>query len=310
MGLIYISHRLEEVLRIGDRVTVLRDGAHVVTRPGAGMTQHDLIEAMVGRKLMAPVKTGAPPTGDDVLRVSGLTRRSEFEDVTFAVREGEVLGLGGLVGAGRSELLETIFGARKADAGTIWISGRDVRIACPEDAIRAGVGLVPEERRASGVLLNRSVADNLSLAVIDHLGSGFGLDLKRMRALVAKQIANLSIKTPSPEALAGQLSGGKQQKIVIGKWLAAKVKVLLLDEPTRGVDVNAKSEIYRLVADLAKSGAAIVVASSELPELLAITDRILVLAQGRQTAVLETAKTNEVEVMRYAFAGAKPLAAA
>jgi ABC-type sugar transport system ATPase subunit len=306
MGLVYISHRLEEVLRIGDRVTVLRDGQHVVTRPIAGLTQHDLIAAMVGRNLTGPVKAASPPGGAEALRVTALTRHGEFEDVSFAVREGEVLGLGGLVGAGRSELLESLFGARTADSGSITISGRDVRITCPEDAIRAGVGLVPEERRASGVLLNRSVADNLCLPVIDRLGSVAGLDFRRMRALVSEQIANLSIKTPSPDALAGQLSGGNQQKIVIGKWLAAKVRILLLDEPTRGVDINAKGEIYRLIAELAKSGAAIVMASSELPELLAVTDRILVLAKGRQTAMLDTAKTNEADVLRHAFAEAAP----
>jgi ABC-type sugar transport system ATPase subunit len=308
MGLVYISHRLEEVLQIGDRVTVLRDGERVLTREIAGMTKDDLIEAMVGRRLTATAKSASGVRGEEALSVDRLTRQGEFSDVSFSVRKGEVLGLAGLVGAGRSELLETIFGVRAADSGAISVLGQPIRITRPADAINAGLGLVPEERRTSGVVLNRSVADNVALAMLDRLGGLFGLNRSSVREAAQTQVDNLRIRAPDLDTLVGTLSGGNQQKVVIGKWLAADVKILLLDEPTRGVDVNAKAEIYRLVDDLARSGAAVVMASSELPELLAVTDRILVLSGGRQTAVLETAKTDQVEIMRYAVPDAdRPL---
>jgi ABC-type sugar transport system ATPase subunit len=304
MGLVYISHRLEEVLRMGDVVTVLRDGEHVSTQPVAGLTKSDLIEAMVGRQLSETERRAGCAGATVALAVEGLTRRGEFEDISFSLREGEILGLAGLIGAGRSELLETLFGLRRADRGVLRVRGSAVSIRSPRDAIGLGLGLVPEERRESGVILERSVAENLSIAVLRRLSGVFGLRRGALAELARTQARNLGIKAAGLDVPVAQLSGGNQQKVVIGKWLAADVKILLLDEPTRGVDVNAKAEIYRLITQLAAQGMAVLVASSELPEILSITDRIIVLARGRQAAELETARTTQVEIMHHAVAAA------
>jgi ABC-type sugar transport system ATPase subunit len=310
LGIVYISHRLEEVLALGDRITVFRDGNHIVTRPVAGMTQPDIIKAMVGRSLDDQFPKSERHPSEELLSVKGLTRKGEFHDVSFSLRKGEVLAIAGIIGAGRSELLETIFGIRKADSGTITIDGKVAAIHSPRDAIRLGLGLVPEERRESGLVLGRSVGDNLIFAMVDRLGSLMQLQHGPIRQTVDKFIKDLSIKTPSGKVLAGSLSGGNQQKIVIGKWLAAGVKILLLDEPTRGVDVNAKAEIYRLIDELVQAGVGIVVVSSELPEVLGISDRVIVLSHGAMTATLETASTGQEEIMHYAVASAPALEAA
>lgn len=302
IGLVYISHRLEEVFELGDRVTVFRDGSSVMTSPAAGLAKEDVIATMVGRPLGAQFPRTPHSTAEAALAVSGLSRPGEFEDVSFEVRKGEVLAIAGIVGAGRSELLETIFGIRRPIRGAIAIEGRTVEIDSPRAAIALGVGLVPEERRGSGLVLSRSVGDNLLYPVIGRLGGLLHLKHREISNLIDTYVSQLSIKTPSPRVLAGSLSGGNQQKIVIGKWLAAGVKVLLLDEPTRGVDINAKAEIYKLIDELALSGVAVVVVSSELPEVLGISDRILVLARGRQAALLETAATDQIEIMRHAIA--------
>lgn len=304
LGLIYISHRLEEVLEIGDRVTVLRDGAHVMTGRVAGMTRADIISAMVGRPLGELFPRSRHSRADEALSIEGLTRTGEFRDITFSVREGEVLALAGLVGAGRSELLETLFGIRHPHSGQIRIKGKPVTITSPRAAIRLGLGFVPEERRETGLVLGRSVGENLVYPILDRLAGVLHLKRSRMRQVVDRFIEHLAIKTPSSRALAGRLSGGNQQKIVVGKWLAADSRILLLDEPTRGVDVNAKAEIYRLIDELAQTGVAVIVASSELPEVLGISDRVLVLSQGHQAAMLETARTSQVEIMHYGVAKA------
>jgi ABC-type sugar transport system ATPase subunit len=302
LGIIYISHRLEEVTALGDRLTVLRDGGHVLTAPVAGISRTDIIHAMVGRPLGEQFPRSSRVTSDVALSVDHLTRRGEFEDISFEVHRGEVLAIAGIVGAGRSELLETVFGLRHADSGAIAIEKRPVEIRSPRAAIRLGLGLVPEERRESGLVLGRSVADNLVYPIIDRLGNWLYFRGGQAREVTDRYVRDLSIKTPSAEVRAGSLSGGNQQKIVIGKWLAAGVRILLLDEPTRGVDVNAKAEIYRLIDELAQSGVAIIVASSELPEVLGISDRVMVIAQGRKTATLKTADTSQVEIMHYAVA--------
>jgi ABC-type sugar transport system ATPase subunit len=302
IGLVYISHRLEEVLALGDRLTVFRDGSNVMTAPVAGMTQPDIIKAMVGRPLSDQFPRSSRSRAGEALSVENLSRKGEFNDVSFTVMQGEVLAIAGIIGAGRSELLETIFGIRRPDSGRILLQGQPTTMSSPRAAIRNGLGLVPEERRESGLVLGRSVGENLTYPLVDRLGSVLHLKHARTREIVERFIKSLSIKTPSGKARAGGLSGGNQQKIVIGKWLAAGIKVLLLDEPTRGVDVNAKAEIYRLIDELAQSGVAVIVASSELPEVLGISDRVLVLAQGHQTAMLETARTSQVEIMQYAVA--------
>ncbi len=307
LGLVYISHRLEEVLALGDRMTVFRDGSHIMTRPVAGLTQADIIEAMVGRPLGEQFPRSSRAQSGEIMVVEDLTREGEFYDVSFTLRRGEVLAIAGIIGAGRSELLETIFGIRHAHRGKVSVDGVHTAFSSPREAIKHGLGLVPEERRESGLVLGRSVADNLIYPTVDRLGSVVRLKHSEIRATVDKYIRSLGIKTPSGRVLAGSLSGGNQQKIVIGKWLAAGIKVLLLDEPTRGVDVNAKAEIYRLIDELAQSGVGVLVVSSELPEVLGISDRVIVLSQGHQTAMLETAKTSQVEIMKYAIeAKARP----
>jgi ABC-type sugar transport system ATPase subunit len=303
LGIVYISHRLEEVRQIGDRVTVLRDGAVVLTAEIAGVTNDEIITAMAGRALLHEVLRSTGTFAEVAFALEGLSRDGEFEDVSFSVRRGEVLALAGLVGAGRTEVLETIFGIRRPDRGRILVNGRQVDLHSPHDAIKHGMGLVPEDRRGSGLILGRSVLENLIYPILDRLSSLVRVDGRRANEVADKYVRDLQIRTPSSSAVVGKLSGGNQQKVVVGKWLAAESRILLLDEPTRGVDVNAKAEIHRLIRDLANRGVAIVVASSELPEVLAISDRILVLARGHQAALLETGKTNQVEVMRYAVSG-------
>ncbi|WP_084931118.1 sugar ABC transporter ATP-binding protein [Pantoea rwandensis] len=302
LGIVYISHRLEELTAIGDRLTVLRDGHFILTAQVASLSHNDIIKAMVGRPLAEQFPRGSRKTQAIGLEVKELGRHGEFEEISFSVNQGEVLAIAGIIGAGRSELLETLFGLRKADKGSISINGVAVNIRHPRDAVRLGLGLVPEERRESGLILNRAINDNLIYPIINRLGNILHFSRSQMRAVSDRLIKQLSIKAPSGQALAGSLSGGNQQKIVIGKWLAAGVKVLLLDEPTRGVDVNAKAEIYRLIDELAQTGVTVVVVSSELPEVLGISDRVLVIAQGRQTALLTTANTSQEEIMAFAVA--------
>lgn len=302
LGLIYISHRLEEVRRLGDRLTVLRDGRSVMTAPVAGMSQEAIIAAMVGRPLSDIFPRSPRQPGPVVLSLRGLSRPGEFHDITLELHRGEVLALAGIVGAGRSELIETIFGLRAPQAGEMALKGQAHAPASPRAAIRAGIGLVPEERRETGLILMRSVEDNIGYPILRRLGR-WRFDHAELRRIAEGFIQRLRIRTPGPTARSGGLSGGNQQKIVIGKWLAAGVEVLLLDEPTRGVDVNAKAEIYRLIDELAGQGVAILMASSELPEVLGISDRVAVLAQGRLQAILPTAETDQVQIMRHALGG-------
>lgn len=302
IGMVYVSHRLNEVIEIADRVTVLRDGDHVVTLPIGAVTREDLISAMVGRHVDIDARADSSATGEVVLSVRKLSVNGQFDNVSFDLRKGEVVGLAGLVGAGRSEVLECLFGITTPDSGTVTLDGRLVRIRSPLEAIRAGFGLIPEERRESGLVLGRSVAENLAFPVLDRLSSVGILSRGRLAEMASALVARLAIRTPSLSHLVRTLSGGNQQKIVIGKWLGAETRILLLDEPTRGVDINAKFELYRLIRELAAKGMSVVMASSELPELLALCDRILVMAQGRIAAELDAATTGQVEIMRHAVA--------
>ncbi len=299
IGIIYVSHRLEEIVAIADRVTVMRDGRRIETLPGAGVTPEKLIALMVGRAVTRSTRQTAR-TDVAVLEVRGLGVKGQFSGIDLDLHRGEILGIAGLVGAGRSELLECLFGITRPDTGTITLNGNAVRFAGPSAAIRAGFGLVPEERRESGLVLGRSVAENLSFPVLDRLSRALFLRFPALRRLAADLIERLRIKTPSPAQPVRALSGGNQQKIVIGKWLAAGTRILLLDEPTRGIDVNAKFELYQLISGLVAEGVSIILVSSELPELLSLSDRILVLAQGRKVAELEAAATDQVEIMRHA----------
>jgi len=241
---------------------VLRDGEVVLRAALSDVSADEIIAAMVGRKL-ADTSSRLPGAPLDVaLGVEGLSRNGEFDDISFSVRRGEVLALAGLIGAGRTEVLETIFGVRRPDRGCILIGNRPAELNLPSHAIQFGIGLVPEDRRESGLVLGRSILDNLIYPILDRVGTMLHLDRRRAAAMATDCIGNLQIKTPSPRVNVGRLSGGNQQKVVVGKWLAASTRILLLDEPTRGVDVNAKAEIHRLIAELASGGTSIIVASS------------------------------------------------
>jgi ABC-type sugar transport system ATPase subunit len=300
IGMVYVSHRLNEIMAIADRVTVLRDGAHVSTRPIADVTRDGLIADMVGRNVDAEARAPSQRTDEVVLSVRGLTVGGQFRDIGFDLHRGEILGLAGLVGAGRSELLECLFGVTRPDSGTVVLNGKEVEVTSPIEAIRLGFGLVPEERRESGLVLGRSVAENLAFAVLDRLSRASFLSRRRLDALAAGLVRRLAIKTPSLEQLVRTLSGGNQQKVVLGKWLAAESRILLLDEPTRGIDINAKFELYQLIRELVGKGMSVIMASSELPELLALSDRILVMTEGRKAAELDAASTDQIEIMRHA----------
>ncbi|GAA4287993.1 sugar ABC transporter ATP-binding protein [Georgenia daeguensis] len=299
VGMVFISHHLEEIQRIGDRVTVLRDGQSVGTVPATTDTG-ELVRLMVGRSIEAQYPREQTPLGDELLRVEGLTSTGHFEDVSLSVRAGEVVGLAGLVGAGRTEVLRAIFGADRYDSGTVSVRGKAVPRHDVHAAIGAGLGLVPEDRKAQGLVLGASVEENLGLAILRAATRGGLVDRARLREQARTSVKNLRIRTPSTRATVKNLSGGNQQKVVMGKWLAADPAVLLLDEPTRGVDVGAKVEIYQLINQLTASGRGVLLVSSELPEVLGMCDRILVMAQGRLVGELTREEATQDAVMALA----------
>jgi ribose transport system ATP-binding protein len=312
VAIIYISHRIDEVMAIADRVTVLRDGRHVVTAPIAELGREAIIRAMVGRAIDENARRAATDRGAPILAVRDLsleiTRRQGSKQVlsgvSFDLHRGEVLGIGGLLGAGRTEILETIFGSAEGRrGGSIAISGREVEIASPMAAQKLGLALVPEDRKARGLHLAAPIRDNVALPSIGTI-SRFGFRAFAQEAALAKKaVTDLRIRCEGIEQAAMSLSGGNQQKVVIAKWLATAPSILLLDEPTRGIDVGAKREIYDLIFTLAGQGMAIIVVTSELPELLLLSDRILVMCEGRMTGMLDRAEASQEAVMRLAAPG-------
>jgi ABC-type sugar transport system ATPase subunit len=281
VAVVYISHRLEEIFRVADRVTVLRDGRLVETLPIGQATQARLINRMVGRELNRLFPKEEVEIGEPILEVRHLTRAGVIHDVSFQLRRGEILGLAGLIGAGRTELVRALFGADPPDAGEIWLEGKPVRIRGPRDAIRLGIGFVTEDRKLQGLVLGMTVRENTTLASLRQV-SRFGfLDLPWERTVAREFVDRLDIRTPSVEQEVVNLSGGNQQKVVLAKWLATRPKVLILDEPTRGIDVGAKAEVHGLMSRLAGQGVGIIMISSELPEILGMSDRILVVREGR-----------------------------
>ncbi len=297
VGIIYISHRLEEVFRIAQRVTVLRDGKLVGTLPTSEASEDRLVRMMVGRDL-SRLFTQARETDAPVrLAARGLSRGKALYDVDLEVRAGEIVGLAGLVGAGRTELVRCLFGADRLDKGEILLDGRPVKIRTPGDAVDLGIALVPEDRKLQALILGMGVRENLSLPMLDRLGSPYVPSRTQERSLVREYIDNLSIRTPHMEQRVGALSGGNQQKVVIARWLATKPKVLILDEPTRGIDVGAKAEVHALIARLAESGVAILMVSSELPEILGMSHRILVMRGGRIVAEMPRSEASEEAIM-------------
>lgn len=301
-GVIYISHRMEELSRISDRISVLRDGRYIDTLETASAEQKDVISLMVGRELRTEQRPSAVAASDaPVLSVQGLSTKRLLRDVSFEVHAGEILGFAGLMGAGRTEVARAIVGADRRESGVITMRGTPVDIQNPADAARLGIGYLSEDRKQLGVLLERSVRENIVLASLRDYVGGLGfVNNKRIEATGAEYVSKLRIKTPSTAQLVRNLSGGNQQKVVIAKWLAKDCDVLIFDEPTRGIDVGAKEEIYVLLRQLADQGKAIIMISSELPEVLRLSNRIAVMAEGHLTTVLDNADASPEVVMDYA----------
>ena len=301
IGVIYISHRMEEVFRLCDRVTVLRDGRYVATKPVAETSMRDLIAMMIGRDLSELFRKEQAPIGDTVLEVRGVCARGLLDNVSLTVRKGEIVGLAGLVGAGRTELARAIFGDLAIDAGTLAIGGEPIlRAHSPRAAIAAGIGLVPEDRKEQGVVTELSVRQNVGMALLKSLSRFNIVNAAAERRLAERYVARLAIKTPSIDQKTLYLSGGNQQRVVIAKWLALQPKVLIVDEPTRGIDVGATADIHALLCDLAKQGMAILMISSDMAEILAMSDRILVMRQGRIEGELSREEATQERIMRMA----------
>ncbi len=300
VAIVYISHKMDEIYQIADAITVLRDGQYITTKSAHELNQNALIACMVGREITQLFPEFTAKKGEIVLSVRHLSRRGQFADVNFDLRAGEVLGVAGLMGAGRTEIARVLFGLDQADAGEIWIKNQKVRIKSPQDAFKNGIGYVSEDRKGWGFVPKMSVKHNLSLASLRrHTKNGWVKKASENTA-TAKAIKDLQIKASSPDQAVMYLSGGNQQKVVIGKVLLAKPNVVILDEPTRGVDVGAKFEIYKLISALTHNGIAVVLISSELPEILGMSDRILVLAKGKQTALLSKQEATQETIMQYA----------
>lgn len=298
--ILYISHRLEEIFNIADRVTVMRDGKVVTTKNIDEVDKAKLIYYMVGRELSETFPERKISYGETALEVKEISG-SYNKPVSFSVKYGEILGIGGLVGAGRTELVRLIFGADPKESGEVLIEGKKVEIGSPKDAVDLGIGLVPEDRKNQGVMLNFPINKNITLPIVKRLSKLLGvIDTKMEVGIVDKQIRELNIRTPSPDQLANNLSGGNQQKVVLGKWLASESRILILDEPTRGIDVGAKQEIYRLINALAEKGKAIIVVSSDMEEMLKLTDRMIILYEGKYMKELYKKDYTQEKILQFA----------
>ncbi|MCB2010131.1 MAG: sugar ABC transporter ATP-binding protein [Geminicoccaceae bacterium] len=302
VGMIYISHRLEEIKQIADRIVVMRDGEKVHQFETADLPIRTIVEAMVGRPMEQMFPPLARPTEQAVLEVKGLTSPSgRFRDVNFSVHKGEIFGIAGLVGAGRTELVRAIAGADPISAGTIILDGQEMTPRSPREAIDKGVVLVPEDRKLQGVILDHSIGENIAYSNFESVGSRGWISSGKVRTFADDNIVRFGVKGKGHQN-AGEMSGGNQQKVVIAKWLARNPRVVLLDEPTRGIDVGARSSIYEIIHGLAEHGVAVIVVSSDLEEVLGVSNRILVLAAGKQTGILDHAEANDVSVMELATA--------
>lgn len=301
VSVIYISHKMEEIFRIADEVTVLRDGSNVVTKLVADMTIDSLIAAMVGRNLTEMFPKIKCPIGEVRFEARHVEVPKLLHDVSFDLRRGEILGVSGLVGAGRTELMETLFGLRRKTAGEILIDGKPVDISSPIDAINAGIGFLTEDRRLTGVIPVLSVKVNTILAHLNGYQKALGfLEQRRIQKDCLAYREKLSIKTPTIETLIQNLSGGNQQKVLVARWLLNNPDILILDEPTRGIDVGAKAEIHSIITRLASEGKSIIMVSSELPEIIGMSDRVMVVCQGQITAILDRKNLDQETIMRYA----------
>ena len=302
--MVYISHKMDEIKRIADDITIMRDGTYVGTWPAADMTTDQIIAKMIGRELTNVYPDKVNSTGDVIMEVKNLSsiHTKSFQNVSFTLRKGEILGFGGLVGAQRTELMEGIFGIRGVASGEIYMNGKKIKIKHPIDAMNAGIGLITEDRRGNGIFGCLSIKDNVGISVYNKfLKAGFVLDHKKINGIVDDNIKKLRIKTPSMKEHIANLSGGNQQKVIVSRWLANDPDVLIMDEPTRGIDVGAKHEIYEIMNDLAKQGKAIIMISSEMSELLGMADRVYVMCNGRLTGEIQKPEDmTQAKVMSYA----------
>ena len=303
VSIVYISHRMEEIFELCDRITILRDGAYIDTKYIKDITMDDIVQMMIGREIGERFPARDVEIGGEVLRVEGLTHEKLFRDVSFSVRAGEVLGVAGLMGAGRTEIMHAIFGSLPTIGGKVFIEGKEVSIKNPRQAMDAGIGFVTEDRKTEGLLLEKSIAENIELANLGKVSKKSVLDKKAGAKLVARGIEEFRIRCFGPDHESGNLSGGNQQKVVLAKWVYTDPKILILDEPTRGVDIGAKKEIYNIINELAAKGVAVIMVSSELPEVLGMSDRIMVVHEGKVTGIINGADADQAKVMTLATGG-------
>jgi inositol transport system ATP-binding protein len=301
VAILYISHKMEEIFKISDTITVMRDGRHITTCDIGEIDQQKLISLIVGREINSILDKKESTPGDEILSVSELTGK-KFKNINFNIRRGEILGIAGLMGSGRTEIVNSIYGLEKIIKGTIFINGKKVKIRSPKDAIKNSIGLVSEDRKKYGIVLGSSVKHNISLSSLRKFANGLFLNLKKENEMADNQINQLTIKVTSRNQVANFLSGGNQQKVVIAKVLLNDADIIIFDEPTRGIDIGAKSEIYKLMTQLASAGKAIILISSELPEILGLSDRILVIREGEIKAELSQVEATQELIMKHAMA--------
>ena len=303
VSIVYISHRMEEIFELCDRITILRDGTYVDTKVIKEITMDDVVRMMIGREIGERYPKREHKVGQEVFRVEGLTHQKLFKDVNFSVNAGEVLGVSGLMGAGRTEIMQAIFGNLPIVGGKVFIEGREVTIKNPQQAIAAGIGFITEDRKVEGLLLEKSIAENIEIANLGILSSKGVMNKKKCADLVQKGIDEFKIRCFGPQHECGNLSGGNQQKVVLAKWIYTDPKILILDEPTRGVDIGAKKEIYNVINDMAARGVAVIMVSSELPEVLGMSDRIMVVHEGHVTGIIDAEGADQEKVMTLATGG-------
>ena len=301
VGIIYISHKIEEIFQISDRITVLRDGQYIATKNTNELDKNSLISLMVGREIENLFSSDSRVPSNAILEVRGITKKDKFENINFQVHAHEVLGIAGLMGAGRTEIARAIFGLDKIDSGEILLKGHKIEIRSPKDAIEKGIAYVSEDRKALGFIPEMSMIENISLSNLKNYSKGGFIQTKKETKVSSQMADDLKIKAAGLNQKVINLSGGNQQKIVIAKALLTSPDLLILDEPTRGIDIGAKHEIYKLINQLANNGLAVIIISSELPEILGMSDRILVLSKGKQTAILNKQEASQEKIMHYAI---------
>ena len=303
VSIVYISHRMEEIFELCDRITILRDGEYVGTRYIKDINMDDIVQMMIGREIGERYPKRESHIGEEVLRVEGLSHEKYFKDVNFSVRAGEVLGVSGLMGAGRTEIMHSIFGSMPIISGKIFIEGKEISIKNPRQAIAAGIGFITEDRKTEGLLLEKSIAENIEVCNLGKVSSKGVLNAAKRSEIVKRGIEEFRIRCFGPDHECNNLSGGNQQKVVLAKWIYTDPKILILDEPTRGVDIGAKKEIYNVINDMAAKGVAVIMVSSELPEVLGMSDRIMVVHEGHVTGIIDGACADQAKVMTLATGG-------